>query len=478
MFQFVAEKCIVISILFELCAAPFYAQQAPPSPDKAWPVARDPRFQAELARVPGALRPAVDPSHSYTLPELVDVAETNNPETRVAWEQAKQRAAAVGVARGALLPAIGALASASINQYSLFVTRFYHQNLATFPAALTLSYTLFDSGARSAKIDLAKTNLLAADFAFNDTHRRIVFHVAEAYYRLLDAMKQEDAASATLTDAQTVQQAVEARLASGLATLPDALEARAATAQARYELASIQGLEEIARGGLATVIGVSADTMIHIEDISSTALPEAIEEPVRAVMNRALSQRPDLLARVARIRSTDEEIKQARSAFYPVLSVSADWGHRNSYGSENFNPTISSHIYPYTAQLSLSWAIFDGGARRNEIGRVAGERREAQAQASLSRVQIENEIWTSYSHLKTAQSQQEAANALLEAAEQSYSAATESFQAGVRTFIDITTAQRQLARARTAQATARVEVLTSLAELAFRAGDPIPATGR
>ena len=218
---------------------------------------RDPRFQSELARVPAAARPALDPDHSYTLPELVDLAERTNPETRVAWEQAKQKAAAAGVARSALFPTVAALASASINQYSLFVTRFYHEDLATFPAALNLSYTIFDFGTRGAKIDQAKAELLAADFSFNDTHRKIVFQVTETYYRLLDAMSQEDAAQATLTDAQTVQQAVEARLANGLATLPDVLEARAATAQAQYELASVQGLEEIARGALATILGVS-----------------------------------------------------------------------------------------------------------------------------------------------------------------------------------------------------------------------------
>jgi len=125
--------------------------------------------------------------------------------------------------------------------------------------------------------------------------------------------------------------------------------------------------------------------------------------------------------------------------------------------------------------LNLSWTIFDGGARRNELAAADAQRREAQAQVAVSRDQIENEIWTAYSNLKTAQGQREASDALLEAAEQSYSAATESFQAGVRTFIDATTAQRELARARTAEATARVQVLVALADLAFRADDPIRA---
>ena len=464
--------CAGSLVLTVLTAA--WGQQPPPSPERPFAVSLGQETRIDVGRISEG-RPVLEDSHPYTLPELVDIAERNNPETRVAWEQAKQKAAAVGIARSALFPTVAALASASYNQYSLFVTRFYHEDLSTFPATLSVNYTVFDFGARGAKIDQARANLLASDFTFNDTHRRVVFEVAEAYYRLLDAISQEEAAQATLTDAQTVQQAIEAKLANGLATLPDVLEARAAAAQARYELASIRGLEDIAHAVLANVLGVAPSVPFRVEDVSKASVPATIEESVQTIIERALTQRPDLLAEVARLRSADAAIRGAHSAYYPTLSISGDWGHRNSYGSQNFNPIISSHIYPYSAQLNLSWTVFDGGSRRNELSRAEAQRGEAKARQAVSRDQIENEIWVAYSNLKTAQDRREAAGALLQAAEQFYSAATRSFQAGVRTFIDVTTAQRDLARARTTEATARVEVLIALADLAFRAADPISA---
>lgn len=467
-------RCAGSLVLTFLATMAARGQQPPPSPERPFAVSLGQETRIDVGQISEA-RPVLEDSHPYTLPELVDIAERSNPETRVAWEQAKQKAAAAGIARSALFPTVAALASASYNQYSLFVTRFYHEDLATFPATLSVNYTVFDFGARGAKIDQARANLLAADLTFNDAHRRVVFEVAEAYYRLLDAITQEGAAQATLTDAQTVQQAVEARLANGLATLPDVLEARAATAQARYELASIRGLEDIAHGVLANVLGIAPSSDFSVEDVSKIPLPATIEEPVQTIMTRALSQRPDLLAEVARVRSAYAAIRGARSAYYPAIGISGDWGHRDSYGSQNFNPFISSHIYPYSAQLNLSWTIFDGGSRRNELARAEAQRGEAKARAELSRNQIENEIWTAYSTLKTAQDRREAADALLQAAEQSYSAATRSFQAGVRTFIDVTTAQRDLARARTTEAAARIAVLIAMADLAFRAADPISA---
>jgi outer membrane protein len=457
--------------LLTLIALAVRGQQAPPSPDKAWPVSLQSGSRSQGVQTSTA-RPSLDPNRVYKLPDLVDIAEQSNPETRILWERAKQRAAAVGIVRSALFPTVAAVASASVNQYSLFFGKFYHEDTALFPALVNLSYTVFDHGARRAKIDQAEANLLAADFSFNDTHRKIIFRVTAAYYRLLDAMGQEDAARATITDAQTVQQAIEARLANGLATLPDVLEARAATAQAQYELASIQGLEAIARGALATVLGASPTGMFRIED--SKTSPPSIDDSMETIVERAIGQRPDLQAQMTLIRSADAEIKKARSAFYPEISFSGDWGHSNGFGQQkNFGPSAQSAIYPYQAQIKITWNIFDGGARSNSLALARSASKEAQAQVTLSRDEIENEIWTSYTTLKTAQQQQNAANALLEAAQQSYAAATEAFQAGVRTFIDVTTAQRGLARARTAQVTARIQLLSSFADFAFRAGDPI-----
>jgi outer membrane protein TolC len=460
-------------VLAVFAALAVRGQQAPPSPEKPWAVSIESGTETDKL---SKARPALDADHVYTLAELVDIAERGNPETRVAWERAKERAAAAGIARSALYPLLSAVASGSINQYSQFFGRFYHEDTSLFPALLKLSYTAFDFGARRAAIDEAQANLLASDFSFNDVHRQVVFHVAEAHYRLLDTMAQEDAAQATLTDAQTVQEAVEARLANGLATLPDVLEARAAAAQARYELASIQGLEAIARGALATVLGASPRSEFRIANLSTDAVSSAIEEPIEAIMDRAIRQRPDLQAQLASLRSSDAEIRRARSAYYPEVSFAGSWGHSNSFGEQkNFGSSAQSAIYPYQAQIQITWNAFDGGARKNEVARAESAQREVQAAAVSARDQIENQVWTAYTNLKTAQQQQVSAAALLEAAQQSYAAATEAFQAGVRTFIDVTTAQRTLARARTAEAVARVQLLSSLADVAFRAGDPIPA---
>ena len=104
-----------------------------------------------------------------------------------------------------------------------------------------MDYTVFDFGRRLDEIAISRNDLLAANFLFNDTHRKVIYQVMAAYYRVLNTKGQEDAAEANLKNAQTVQQAAEARLDLGLATLPDVLEARSAAAQADYDLQAAWG---------------------------------------------------------------------------------------------------------------------------------------------------------------------------------------------------------------------------------------------
>jgi outer membrane protein TolC len=128
--------------------------------------------------------------------------------------------------------------------------------------------------------------------------------------------------------------------------------------------------------------------------------------------------------------------------------------------------------------MSLNWTVFDGGARRSRLAQAEAKIRGAEAQVSATRDRIENEVWTAYSNLNTAFRQREAAIALLDAASQSYAAALESYNFGVRSLLDVTAAQKVLAQARSADVLARTQVLSTLADLAFRAADAIQPNTR
>jgi outer membrane protein len=459
--------------VFVLLTKLLSAQTAPGSPEHPWHAASEARIEAE-SKVSRESKLAIDPARTYSLAELVDLAESHNPETRLAWERARAQAAALGVARSELYPTLAAAAlSQTSRAEALLGTRFYRQTYQDFEAALELNYTVFDFGARKGRIDAASAEALGANFAFNDTHRQVIFGVQRAYYQLLNAAGQEDAARASLANAQAVQQAAEERLNNGLATLPDVLEARSATAQAEYELQAVLGAEEIAQGDLATSLGTSPTTVIHVQPLKELAIPDSITDTVEATIDRALVQRPDLMQQVATIRSANARVKEAHAAFYPALNLNARPSGDVFYGLQQNLP------WAYTADLtggvrfSLNWTVFDGGARRNNLLRAQANVRAAEAEANATRDQIENQVWAAYSNLNTAFRQHQSAIALLEASSKSYDAALESYNYGLRNFLDVTAAQRTLAQARSADVFARTQVLAALVDLAFRTGDTV-----
>ncbi len=256
------------------------------------------------------------------------------------------------------------------------------------------------------------------------------------------------------------------------------LEATAATAQAQYDLQTVVGAEEIAHGDLATALGLPPQTTYHVQDVNELKMPGDLAESVDTAIDRAFEQRPDLKAQLAQLRAANATIKQAKSRYYPSLSFNGNGGLIRDYGQQGQLPPgyVGSEVWD--AELALQWTLFDGGRREHAIAQAKAEKAAAIAEINSLRDQISDEVWTAYSNVKTAQRQQQAAAALLISADQSYTAARESYGYGVRNLLDVVSAQKTLAQARTEDVTARTQLLLQVANLAFRTGDSAGSTAK
>src|SRR6266702_8679267 len=93
----------------------------PPSSERTWSPPNLANYESELAghrlnNAEGTSRVSINPRKIYGLAELIDIAERNNPETRVAWERARQAAAAVGLSESAYYPFLVASAAAGYDR--------------------------------------------------------------------------------------------------------------------------------------------------------------------------------------------------------------------------------------------------------------------------------------------------------------------------------------------------------------------------
>ena len=461
-----------------------------PEPDRPWAVPETTRYAAASATYSEATRgsgngvfaaPSIEPDKVYELAELIDIAERSNPETRIAWESARQAALSTGMAESAYAPTLAASAAGA---YQLFpvpipttlVPQGWFNTKSEFAIPLlTLKWLVFDFGGREASVDAARELLAQANFTFNATHQKIVFDVTRAYYSLNEVHGRVDVASAALSSAKTVEDAVESRRTRGLATLPELLQAREQSARAAYDLQEARTGETDARLALLGAMGVRPTTPLRVASLTARPLPAALEDSAEKFVDRALAQRPDLLARVASIRAREADVRKAKSEFYPRISVSGNVGQNIGRFAVQGIPGWSSVNEPtYGAAISIEVPLYDGGLRSDRVAIAESQRRVAEEEFDLARDKVVRDVIKAYDDLKLALRKREAAASLLLAAENSYGAAVDSYRSGVATFLDVSSAQAGLTRARVADAQTHAGVLSAAAALAFSTGDIAP----
>ncbi|MCU1281213.1 MAG: Outer rane efflux protein, partial [bacterium] len=216
------------------CAS-LYLHRAPPSPREPWPLGAEAARPSETA--PDSTPVAHD--HAYTLAELIDLAESTNPDTRISWQRARQAALAVGIPMAGYFPQIQALTLVAY-QHTIFPAPNLGQSLIganPSPLLPTVSFPLpmlpqpsGDVGidtwqvlpfvlvtlelfnlSRAAEVQAAKLGSTSANALFTAEHEKVMYEVARAYFRLNAARTQVAVSRDALERTQAIAKAAEAR---------------------------------------------------------------------------------------------------------------------------------------------------------------------------------------------------------------------------------------------------------------------------
>ena len=417
----------------------------------------------------------IDTKITYDLPELVDLALHANPETRVSWEEAKAAAARLERNRSAWYPTLTAMA---FGQY--FKTSFpipggalVSNGYSSF-GSLDLAWTLFDFGRREALVDASAQRLSAANFAFNRKHQEIAYQVATSFFSYQAALAKVTAAQQTFEAARAGSVSVQAKLDKGLATRLDLLLAIQEQAKASYDLQDARSSVIQAHADLTASLGISPSYSLQLIDLSKLPLPAGLVQSVEKIVDQALEQRPDLMARLAELRAREAEVKKARAEFWPKISLKGMignqyWGsvHTNPPGNESYSASNVIGV----AMLTMEWTLFDGFERSNAVHEAEARKEASKAQLEALRLEIMRDIWKAYADTKTTLEKREFALALLKAAEESYAATQESYVHGFSTVIALLSSQKDLAHARYTEIDSRATLLRSAATLVYAAGE-------
>src|ERR1700734_183065 len=174
----------------------------------------------------------------YTLPQLIDIAESRNPVTRNAWNDARNAALAAGIVESTFLPLVSAgivegyqninsvrSALRAINKNDISI----NGNISV----LSVQWLLFDFGERAALSDVAKQGSVISNIAFTAAHQQVIYNVGLAFYANAAARARLASTAEALHDAEEVQTAAESRYKNGVGTVVEVAQTRQARAQAR-----------------------------------------------------------------------------------------------------------------------------------------------------------------------------------------------------------------------------------------------------
>jgi len=490
----VSMRLITLQVLLAITVANA-RNDPPPSADRTWSPPNLSNYERELAgqrfkNGEGSSRVSINPRKIYGLAELIDIAERNNPETRVAWERARQAAAAVGLSESAYYPFLVASAAAGYDRafipFPTLAVDPTHPSLSNvsitgggslvtearvYRGELNAKWLLLDFGERSAVVAASREQLMMANVGFNATHQKIIFQVTDRFYQLGTARQKVLVSQSALEAAQTVEQAVQARVDNGLATKPELLQAQQQTAQTEFDVEATTGAESDARVALVESIGLLPTVPLRVADLGQRSTSEQTNGSVDELIERALSQRPDLVAKLANVRAKEHGIRKVRAEYYPKVAVDAHVTETELDVSIANSPYFGDHRPTYGVFLTASVPIFDGFARRHKMEMAEAEWRGAENELAGARDSAVREVWKAYTDFKTALRKQDSAAKLLTASQNAFDAVLESYENGLSTYPEIVGAQRNLASARSVSHDTQSAIFTTATALALSTGD-------
>lgn len=429
----------------------------------------------------------VDPKKSYTLPELVDLAQRHNPSTRIAWETAVQAAASTGMTESQFYPTLTVESSYGGGYWSQNLTGAKSQsgivvpvnfddqasgNYSNLSAGVNLRYTLFDFGQRIANTKAAKRTQAAANLSFNATHQQITFQVTQAYYTLETDRRLIETAEISDKSAENVLASTQAKYDQGLLTEPILLQARQAKAQAAFDLVNARSNWEVARLNLIQIIGAQPECDLKVAPYDFSRLDSRLQAPLDQFVQSSLKQKPDLLAKVAKAQAAEQSLRATKAGTLPQFSIKAVQSYQEFSttinGSEIHNVGLS--FQNYGGSVNVEWPFFDGGLNRNKVRHAESSSREANEAIILAREEAVATVWRSYTTAKASLQRKQSADDLLKSSQASYDSLLESFDLGRTSIQDVLTARTSLAQAMATKAQCDQSIAASLATLAYASG--------
>lgn len=378
---------------------------------------------------------------SPELDRLIAEARAGSHDLAAAMARVRQAQASAIVAGAPLLPEVNGSFNASRqkllrnNGYSQLDADSNNKTVDYFNVGLNATYEVDFWGGRRAARDSALLGVQASEFDQATVELTLLSGVANSYAQVLSLREQNRIAELNLANAQNVLQLVQTRYDSGSATALELAQQKSLVAAQQRQLPLVRQQAEEAQITLAALLGRPVQSLT----LSNQPFAQLNWPTIDAgVPSELLARRPDIAGAEARLAAAQADVKVARAAMLPTLTLTASLGS----GADKLGDVLRNPFYNLASGLVAP--IFNNGRLGAERDRASARQEELLETYRAAIINGFADVEKALNSIRGLDQQRQWQGEELSQAQRAFEIAQSRYQAGAEDLLTVLDTQRTL----------------------------------
>jgi len=327
------------------------------------------------------------------------------------------------------------------------------QDMGSYSGSIGLSNSLYQGGSIRAGVKIAKAKVDMAEEDYRQAEDEVILSVKEAFFKIL--LKQEQIALAEDVLKRRNEDLVLIRLKydAGRESSPAVKEAEASLLQAEYDKKQAQEELNLAQIGLNLLLGRPRRAEISVTYEEQSAQFPALD----SLIADAKDLRPEMRSEKINTEVLKAQVVQAKSDYYPKVSVSSSYGWQGS--------GLSIEDGDWSIGFSLSLPIFEGFATKVKVQEAKLSLGDQDVKLRELEQEIEEEIEQAYSNWELAGRTIEVNDKTLLAKREMYQLTKLQYEQGLTSYFILQQKESDLSSAESQQVNVLYNLRVSAARL-------------
>ncbi|MCG3661134.1 efflux transporter outer membrane subunit [Aliarcobacter butzleri] len=370
------------------------------------------------------------------LKELIKIALENNRDLKIAILNIESARATYRVEKAKYFPSIDAKAS---NTNARDVTSNSNTEISrTYSAKFGASYELDLFGKTRSLNDSALENYLATKYAATSTKISLISEIINTWNTLSSNIEHLKILEDSIANLKLSTQLTQKKFDMGIILIDDVLSSKTSLKEAEVTLLNYKTVVEKNKNMLELLVSTT---------IPENLLPTSFKDTENSLMliqagisSKVLYLRPDIIQAEYNLKAKNANIGAARAAFFPSITLTADYGLASNSLSSLFNGNNQT-VWSFIPSINLP--IFKGGENIANLD-------YANAQQKIALAQYEKTIQTAFKDVSDAlveraniNEQLNAQEDLVNTAKKSYEVSLNSYKYGIGNYLNVLISQKK-----------------------------------